>query len=152
MLLNAGLAWSADQTFPMPPDMLKLMPADPVLIVAVTSIDDLERQWLAIQEMFDDGTGEPTGLAPWINKEMHEIVDHIDMDRPLAVAMGLPNMMSGEDTPITFIIPIGAPSTTRPSWIWMKKALSISSRENTWPFPWIRPTPPRPSSLTWPWN
>jgi len=106
VLLYASLAWSADRTFQMPADMQKLLPSDPVFIVAVSSVNDLERQWLAIREMLDEGNGEPTDLAPWISEELPQFAKYGDMDRPLAVAMDLPNLMGGEEPPITFIIPI----------------------------------------------
>jgi len=91
ILLTACSAWGADDSFPMPEDMLKLMPADPAFIFAVTSMNDLERQWLLIEEMFDDGTGddEEIDLVAMLKEQIPHFDEYADPDRPLAIAAGL---------------------------------------------------------------
>jgi len=108
ILLTAGTVWGADDTFPMSEDMLKLMPADPAFILAITSVNDLERQWQLIEEMLDDGTGdsEEIELIAMLKEQVPHFDEYADPDRPLAVAMGLPNLMGGEEPNIIFIVPI----------------------------------------------
>ena len=108
ILLAAGTVWSADDAFQLPEDMLKLMPADPAFIFAVTSVNDLDRQWRAIEEMLDDGTGdgERTDLIALFSDQMPRFGEYADLDRPLAVTMGLPNLMGGEEPAFTFIVPL----------------------------------------------
>jgi len=108
ILLTVGTAWSADDTFPMPGDMQKLMPADPAIIFAVTSLNDLDRQWQLIEEMLDDGTGddEEIDLVAMLKEQIPHFDEYGDPDRPLAIAAGLPNMMGGEEPKIIFIVPV----------------------------------------------
>ena len=106
VLLAAGIAWSADDSFPMPEDMQKLLPADPAIIVAVTSVHDLERHWQAVEEMMDEGSGERTDLIGLLSEHMPQFTEFADMDRPLAFVMGLPNLMGGEEPAFTFIVPL----------------------------------------------
>ncbi len=108
ILLTAGTVWSADDTFPMSEDMLKLMPADPAFIFAVTSLNDLERQWRLIEEMLDDGTSDSEQIEPvdMLKEQIPHFEEFGDPDRPLAVAMGLPNLMGGAGPEIIFIVPI----------------------------------------------
>ncbi len=108
ILLTVGNVWSADDTFPMSGDMLKLMPADPAFIFAVTSVNDLERQWQLVEEMLDDGTGsgEEIDLVAMLKEAIPHFDEYGDPDRPLAVAVGLPNLMGGEEPKIIFIVPI----------------------------------------------
>jgi hypothetical protein len=106
ILLFAGLAWSAEDVFLFPEDMQKLMPADPAFIVAVTSVNDLDRQWRAIEEMLDDGSGEHTDLVGMLSEHMPQFADFADMDRPLAFVMGLPDLMGGQEPAFTFIVPL----------------------------------------------
>jgi hypothetical protein len=115
ILLTAGIVWSADDTFPMSGDMLKLMPADPAFIFAVTSVNDLERQWQLIEEMLDDGTGDgdEIDLVAMFREQIPHFDEYADPDRPLAVAIGLPNLMGGEEPKIIFIVPIRDSFTDR---------------------------------------
>ena len=110
ILLTAGIAWSADDSFPLPADMQKLLPADPAFIVAITSVHDLERQWQAIEEMFDDDSGESTDLIGLLSENMPQFAEFADMDKPLALVMGLPNLMGGEEPAFTFIVPLAESS------------------------------------------
>ncbi len=105
-LLMAGLAWSAEDAFQFPEDMQKLWPADPAFIVAITSVNDLDRQWRTIEEMLNEGDGEPTDLIGMISEKMPQFAQTVDLDRPLAMATGLPDFMSGGDPPLTFIVPL----------------------------------------------
>ncbi len=115
ILLSPGTIWSADDAFRLPEDMLKLMPADPVLIIAVTSVNDLDRQWRTIEEMLadDSGDGEKTDLIAMFSEQIPHFDEYADLDRPLAVAMGLPNLMGGEEPAIIFIVPIRDSFTDR---------------------------------------
>ncbi len=108
ILLSAGTAWSADDTFPLSEDMLRLMPADPAFIFAVTSVNDLDRQWRLIDEMLDDGTGdgERTDLIAQFKEQIPHFDEYGDPDRPLVITMGLPNLVGGEGTDVIFIVPI----------------------------------------------
>ncbi len=108
ILLTAGTVWSADDTFPMSGDMLKLMPAEPAFIFAITSMNDLDRQWRLIEEMFDDGTGddEKIDLVAMLKEQIPHFDEYGDPGRPMAVAVGLPNFMGGEEPKIIFIVPI----------------------------------------------
>jgi len=108
ILLTAGTVWSADDTFPMPEDMRRLMPADPVFIFAVTSVNDLDQQWQLIEEMLDDGSadGETFDLIDMFREEIPHFDEYADPDLPLAVVVGLPDMMGGAEPNITFIVPI----------------------------------------------
>ncbi len=107
VLLAAGMAWGTENRFEMPADMQKLMPADPVFIMAVTSVNDLDRQWRAIEEMMDDGhSAERVDIVGMLSKELPQFAEYADLDRPLAVAMGLPALMGGQKPPITFIVPL----------------------------------------------
>lgn len=106
VLLGTGIAWSADESFVMPQDMQKLLPVDPAFIMAITSVHDLERHWNTIEEMFDEGEGEGTDLIGMLSEQMPQFTDFADLDRPLAVVMGLPNLMGGEEPAFTFIVPV----------------------------------------------
>lgn len=106
ILVTASMAWSAEDAFQIPEDMQKLFPADPILIVAITSVNDLERQWQAIEAMLDEGDGERTDFVAMISKEMPQLAEKADLDRPLAVAVGLPNWAQGQEPPFAIIIPL----------------------------------------------
>jgi hypothetical protein len=115
ILLTAGTVWSADDTFPMPEDMLKLMPADPAFIFAVTSVNDLDQQWQLIEEMLDDGSAdnETIDLIDMFREEIPHFDEYADPDRPLAVVVGLPDMMGEAEPGIIFIVPIRESFTDR---------------------------------------
>ncbi len=115
ILLTAGTVWSADDTFVMPEDMLKLMPADPAFIFAVTSVNDLDQQWQLIEEMLDDGSadGETIDLIDMFREQIPHFDEYADPDGPLAVVMGLPDMMGGAEPNVIFIVPIREDFTDR---------------------------------------
>ena len=64
----AGFAWSAEDTFPVPADMEKLLPADPAFIAVISSINELDRHWRAIEEMMDDGGEDPTDIIGYLSR------------------------------------------------------------------------------------
>ena len=115
ILLTAGSVCSAVEAFQLPEDMLKLMPADPAFIFAVTSVNDLDRQLQAIEQMLDDGTGdgEGTDLIANFKEQIPHFDEYGDLDRPLVITMGLPNLMGGEKPDMVFIVPIRESFTDR---------------------------------------
>jgi len=121
VLVTSGIAWSADDHFQLPEDMQKLLPTNPAFIVAITSVNDLDRQWQAIEAMLDEGSGEPTDLVGTLSEHMPQFADFADMDRPLAFVMGLPDLMGGQEPAFTFIVPL----TERPPRADIKMVLDV---------------------------
>jgi len=115
ILLTAGTVWSADDTFQLSEDILKLLPADPAFIFAVTSVNDLDQQLQAIEQILDDGTGdgEKTDLVALFKEEIPHFDEFGDPDRPLVITTGLPDLMGGDGPDIIFIVPIRKSFTDR---------------------------------------
>ncbi|MEN8007557.1 MAG: hypothetical protein ABFS42_11110, partial [Candidatus Krumholzibacteriota bacterium] len=66
----------------------------------------LDRQWQAIEEMFRDEPGERIDLVGELSREMPHLAEFADLDRPLAMVVGVPDLMGGQDPDFLFIVPI----------------------------------------------
>jgi hypothetical protein len=102
----AGFAWSEEDIFPMPADMEYLLPADPAFIAVISSVNELDRHWQAIEEMVDEEDGEPMDIVDYFSQQLPNAEVYLDFDRPLGFAMGLPDLMGGEEPAFTFILPV----------------------------------------------
>jgi hypothetical protein len=108
LILLAVPVRAAEGSFLLPEDLERLMPADPALIVVVSSFNDLDRHWQEIAEMLaeDSGGGGSDDLLGFLDEFMPDASAHVDLDQPMAVAMGLPDFMGGEEPAVTFIVPV----------------------------------------------
>jgi|GEM_PF-3045917 len=105
-LLIAGTGWSAEIAFEMPPELQELLPAEPALIVAVSSLDELDLHWRAIADMLDEGDGDRADLATMLGEFMPQFGEFAAPDRPVVMTLGLPPMGGGVQPPFTFIVPL----------------------------------------------
>jgi hypothetical protein len=106
LMTLAGLARSADGTFEVPADMQKLMPADAVILAVTTSVNELDRHWRQIEEMLDEESGGGTDILGGIAEYMPQAAAYLDLDRPLALMVGMPDPMSGQEPAVTLILPV----------------------------------------------
>ena len=115
LALGQGLAVAAEN-FRLPDDLLQLLPADPALLVAVSSADELSREWNRMAALMDP-EGDPERID--VSDMMADLVPHYeeiaDTDRPVAVSMDFTPLMMGQEPYFTVFVPLKASFTGRDS-------------------------------------
>ena len=105
-LLAAGAALAADK-FDLPADLQKLLPAEPALLIAVPSINATADDFTALTSSLDpDETVTREQVLAVIEENLPRFTEFVDLDRPAALAAGLPNLMGGGEPPMTWILPL----------------------------------------------
>ncbi len=105
-LLLSGSSLAGDR-FALPEDMQKLLPADATAIIAVSSVNELADLYLSVLMVVDeDNTASTSDVTGFMNELLPSFKTVVDLDRPLLVVAGLPNLMGGGEPPFTFILPM----------------------------------------------
>ncbi len=97
----------AAQKFDLPGNAEKLLPADAAALVAVTSANELADQVVEIMNAIDaTDAGSRPELIGMFTDPLGGLASSLDLDRPVIVAFGLPNLMGGGEPPYTIIVPM----------------------------------------------
>ena len=95
--------------FELPADAQKLLPADPAAVVGIASVNELLDQYMDVQTAFEEeGKGSREQLLEAFEQQLPRFAEFVDFDRPLVLAAGLPDLMTGGDPPLTYILPLKA--------------------------------------------
>ena len=111
LLLTAGLvtcqtAFAAEK-FELPKDLRSLLPGQAAAFVALTSVNELADQYAEVLNALDEETeASREDVFEMFDHVAANFTEYVNLDRPLGMAVGLPNLMAGSDPPFTIIVPI----------------------------------------------
>ena len=86
----------------LPDDLLALLPAQPAVLVSLTSLDDFEARRTALADsshgapLLDGGALAELALAAWLAETLPAVMPVMARDRPLVLAVGVPAPMTNQ--------------------------------------------------------
>jgi hypothetical protein len=112
------LAWPvaalAADAFVLPDEARGLLSAEPALIVAVTSLNEMADQYVALlSALSDEDEASRDDVLKLLDQAVPALAGVVDLDRPLVVAAELPDMTGSGEPPFTFILPLRSDVTDR---------------------------------------
>lgn len=96
----------AGEKMSLPDDLRRLIPADAVAIVAVKSVAAVDQMVAKVAAQFPDEENSMPSLVEMLSDQMPALLDYLDTTKPLAVAVGMPNLMMGGMPDLTYILPL----------------------------------------------
>jgi len=95
----------------LPDQLVKYLPANPDVLVVAPSLKEMQRAWGEMQTLSEKMTDEEDEPLPALDSLLQEqmgpeLYGMIDQDRPLAMALTIPSMMSGQQPVFTGVIPV----------------------------------------------
>lgn len=97
--LTTGIAGAKDQSFQMPKDMKALLPANADMVLAISSLNELDELW---RELLPESPDRETAtLSHFINEINPEFIEYVDRDKPFLMVVNLQALMSPTPYQIT---------------------------------------------------
>ena len=116
LLTGAAGCQKAGTDAGLPDDLLALLPADPVVIFSLSSLDDWEGRRQALADstngapLLEGGALAEIDLAAILAEKHPAVAAAVAGDRPLALAVGLPAPMTNQ-LDLVLVIPVTDPAT-----------------------------------------
>jgi len=101
-LSNVALA---AESVDLPADLVSLLPENPAALVAMSSLNELADEYVNITRAVGAESTREDVFAIF-GELLPNAAVVLDLDKPLVVAVGLPNIMAGENPPFTYILPL----------------------------------------------
>jgi len=114
LLLCAPTLFAAGGPAELPTDLQELLPADPAVLVTISSFDDFQARWNELAAAFpDEDEEEVPDLSAMIAENLPRFEEIVDPARPLALALDLTPVMMGQDPLLTWVVPLKKSFTDR---------------------------------------
>lgn len=97
--LTVGIAAAKDKSFQMPKDMKALLPANADLVLAISSLNELDNLWREI--LPDSPDRDKASLSHYIDQFDPEFTQYVDRDQPFLAVLNLQAVMSPNPVFIT---------------------------------------------------
>ena len=99
LCLLSGAALAGDKSFSMPKDMKALLPAQADIVLAVSSLDELDDLWREI--LPDSPDRDEASLSQFIENINPEFIEYVDRDKPFLAIANLKSIMGDSPFLIT---------------------------------------------------
>jgi len=106
IVLALAAAAFAATVMPLPDDLVGLIPEGSGALVAISSVNELADQYVAILAAVGESDTSREDVLQTIGDLLAGLQDFVDLDKPLVVAAGIPNIMMGQSPPITYLVPL----------------------------------------------